>query len=137
MKSVYCAVRTGSLNKAVCASYLKTLLVILVRYDSKEARCIQARRCNSAYMFNHLHDCILEILDFLQPKTISIFILAIDGVLININICLSVLIVEIKRLFLYDPKLFSLIRPKGPVKWDHKIYFVPDCITDNFNAEDT
>ena len=23
MKSVYCAVRTGSLNKAVCASYLK------------------------------------------------------------------------------------------------------------------
>ena len=25
MKSVYCAVRTGSLNKAVCASYLKGL----------------------------------------------------------------------------------------------------------------
>ena len=23
MKSVYCAVRTGSLNKAICASYLK------------------------------------------------------------------------------------------------------------------
>jgi hypothetical protein len=27
MKSVYCAVRTGSLNKAVCASYLKGLML--------------------------------------------------------------------------------------------------------------
>jgi hypothetical protein len=28
MKSVYCVVRTGSLNKAVCASYLKVKMVL-------------------------------------------------------------------------------------------------------------
>ena len=32
MKSVYCAVRTGSLNKAVCASYLKDYAAIFSKY---------------------------------------------------------------------------------------------------------
>ena len=30
MKSVYCAVRTGSLNKAVCASYLKVCVLLSI-----------------------------------------------------------------------------------------------------------
>jgi hypothetical protein len=68
---------------------------------------------------------------------ISTFILALDGLIVNIYGCLSVPLEEINYLFFKDPKLFSLIRPKGPLKWENKTHFVPDCITDNFNAEDT
>ena len=37
MKSVYSAVRTGSLNKAVCASYLKANKVLVQEYTNSSA----------------------------------------------------------------------------------------------------
>ena len=40
MKSVYCAVRTGSLNKAVCASSLKMLICAMHVPSTDPARCV-------------------------------------------------------------------------------------------------
>jgi len=39
MKSVYGAVRTGSLNKAVCASYLKGYSHVLYLYEKNSDLC--------------------------------------------------------------------------------------------------
>jgi len=47
MKSVYSAVRTGSLNKAVCASSFRTnsdlcqLQHKLIGFDSRDEKCLQ------------------------------------------------------------------------------------------------
>jgi len=67
---------------------------------------------------------------------ISIFIFAIDGVIINIYGCLSILIEEINHLFLLPKTILFNSSQRSP-KREHKIYFVPYCITGNFNAEDT
>jgi len=51
MKSVYCAVRTGSLNKAVCASSLQS-------YGSKRRICdifVRRRRALLTFYLQALH----------------------------------------------------------------------------------
>ena len=48
IKSVYCAVRTGSLNKAVCASYLKGQLIAQKRVTF---RCLHSK---SLKLDNHI-----------------------------------------------------------------------------------
>ena len=42
MKSVYCAVRTAYLNKAVCASSLKVKLKISLKFSGKSRRFLVA-----------------------------------------------------------------------------------------------
>ena len=58
-KSVYCAVRTGSLNKAVCASYLKGQPKLATRYLQRSNRTdegIQRQEFGSHYRWKGIRD---------------------------------------------------------------------------------
>jgi hypothetical protein len=57
MKSVYCAVRTGSLNKAVCASYLKGLGK---DYITKSTGDLYVGRDNR-YVLRHHYQTIIDM----------------------------------------------------------------------------
>jgi hypothetical protein len=68
MKSVYCAVRTGSLKKAVCASYLKRL-----KYFSRVSltKATQGTRMLNFYPFLNSTPLIYithRVLLYLQQK---------------------------------------------------------------------
>jgi hypothetical protein len=73
MKSVYCAVRTGSLNKAVCAASLNAYFIfdIIYQFQLKNiVRCITI--VATAVPLNYTHACISCDVMYLRHKYLII-----------------------------------------------------------------
>ena len=65
MKSVYSAVRTGSLNKAVCASSLKGLILTMLSEDGSRPPIVRRKYCLIRYiMYVQVVGCIIRNMYF-------------------------------------------------------------------------
>ena len=79
MKSVYCAVRTGSLNKAVCASSLKGLIpqyvaFVLSLITSAQWQQMCTFRDSSCAQAYHMRGTFCRTLNFCEYLALSFFL---------------------------------------------------------------